>query len=370
MNTRLCTLLFLVAFVMCLSARVGAGETPSASTDLSTHPVRNIAYWGTAWRDTPLSGRVAPAPAEVAEYIELDNLNFGIEGEVSPTAPPKEIGPALEDIAAALPTGLAGLLRDRLTGVFTVTGLGSSGYIEEVTDDARKLQAVFLVLDSAVFLGRTANAWAGWRESSFFTAHENGQPQLSMTIEETADDTVYNAVRYILLHELGHCLGAATRAHPSWNAGAADLSEYPFVQLSWQVEDGAYVRKYAADFPYRMRLYAFDDSEFSLQDAPSVYAACRDYTNAPSVYGTVTPFEDFAESFATYQHAVREGRPWSVTLELPSGEMQTFTTCYQAGTCPEKKTFMQEWFAGKWKQALAPSPPPGVLDYLLSDTME
>jgi len=279
----------------------------------------------------------------------LDNINFGIEKDVSPAAPPEEIGPALEDIATALPGKMTGLLRDRLAGVFTVTGLGSSGYIEEVTDDAGKLQAVFLVLDSAVFQGRSANAWAGWRESSFFTAHKAGQPRLSMTIEEPAGDTGHNAVRYILLHELGHCLGAATMAHPSWNADAPELSAYPFVQLSWKVKYGSYVRKYAANFPYQMRLYAFDDSKFSLQDAPAVYAAWHSYTNAPSVYGTITPFEDFAESFATYQHAVREGRPWSITLQSPSGNTQTYTTCYQAGTCPEKKAFMRQWFAGQWK---------------------
>ncbi len=336
--------LFLCCLLL-LPAGCAARDGDALRAAMAAHPVRDQAWWDGAWRATPLARRVAPASPEVIDYIELDNALWGIEGRIETAPPPAAIGPALEAIEKDLPPRLAELLRDFLAGVFTVSGLGSSGYIEEIKDARGRVAAVFLVLDVAVFQGRTANAWATWREGSFFTPWQDDQPRLFMRIAPPGDDTADYAVRYILLHELGHCLGIASGVHPSWNDTAPnDLGAYPFVGLSWKVEKGTYVRRYRDDFPYKMRLYAFDAAMFSPVDMPDIYAAWSGKTDAPSLYASVNPFEDFAESFAIYQHVLREGRPWSLELEMPQGEVREYRGCFQSGSCPDKLAFMAKWF--------------------------
>lgn len=338
------------ALLLLLPSACAAQDSDALREAMVAHPARDPAWWGEGWRATPLAARVAPASPEVVAYVELDNALWGIEGRIEPAPPPAEIAPALEDIQAGLPPRFAELLDNTLVGVFTVSGLGSSGYIEEVrhgSDNRGGLAAVFLVLDSAVFQGRTANAWATWREGSFFTPQDGEGPSLRMRIAPPDGDTAGNAVRYILLHELGHCLGIASGAHPSWNDPPPDdLEPYPFVRLSWNVVGGDYQRRYESGFPWKMRLYAFEGSAHAPREMPAIHAAWNSETNAPSLYATVSPFEDFAESFAVYQHAIREGRPWSIEVETPRGEVREYASCFQTGACPDKLAFMAAWFGG------------------------
>ncbi len=339
----------LLLLLLLLPSACAAQDSAALREAMAAHPARDSAWWGEEWRATPLAARVAPALTEVVAYIELDNALWDIEGRIEPASPPAEIAPALEDILKHLPPRFAELLNNTLAGVFTVSGLGSSGYIEEVRDPLGRLTALFLVLDSAVFQGRTANAWATWREGSFFTPHDGEGPRLRMRIAPPEGDTAGNAVRYILLHELGHCLGIASGVHPSWNDAAPDdLEPYPFVRLSWNAEEGDYHRRYKSAFPWKMRLYAFEDSAHAPKDMPAIYAAWSTGTNAPSLYATVSPFEDFAESFVVYQHAIREARPWSIELATPQGEVREYASCFQTGACPDKLAFMAAWF-GKCK---------------------
>ncbi len=336
-----------VALVICLFSGGGgaAVDNEALRERMRTHPVRSMEYWGMEWRDVPLVERVSAAPPKVVEYLELDNQLYGFEEGVASAPPLQEMKLALEDILGSLPKRLSKLLRTSLTGVFTVNGLGSSGYIEDIRDNEGRLQAVFLVVDSDVFHGRAANAWATWREGSFFTPPKLGDASLEMRIEDSDEDNTVNAMRYILLHELGHCLGMVTNVHPSWNADSVDdLEKYPFVRLSWSVEQGKYKRRYDSDFPYRMRLYAFDQSTFAPEDLGRVYEAWAGHTNAPSLYATVSPFEDFAESFAIYEHAVREGRPWSIMVKTSGEAGREYVSCLMSGTCPKKKAFMEDWF--------------------------
>lgn len=315
--------------------------------DIAAHPARSPGYWGHDWRSRPLVERVAPAPAVVLEYLFLD---VG-EPQTPEAQRPHPVqnpelramaGQVLEDVASSLPRHLTDLLRQRLIGVFLAENIGSSGYVEAV--QAPDGPWAFVVLDAGYLQGRTGNAWASLRESSFFAP--SADVRLSVSIAPENADTEQAGMRYILLHELGHCVAIMTGAHPDWNeAPPADAAaQYPFVGLSWKVAAGKYALKQAGVFPWRdrLRIYSFEASPLRASQALEVYADLEK-TNLPTLYAAVSPFEDFAESFAVWQHAVREKRPWLVQIAGRGKELH-FQSCLKTGACPEKAAFMEQVF--------------------------
>jgi len=320
-------------------------ESGDASGADSPHLVRTVAYWGGQWRDAPLHARVGPAPAEVLEYLQQD---MGLD---TPPEPANDqdlaalVGRALEDVAAQLPGHLATLLRDNLAAVLLARGIGSSGYVESVEAPGTSAgKHAFIVLDAAMMQGRAANAWASLRESSFFRP---GPVRVTMTIAQPEQDDIFNGLRYILLHELGHCMGLFSGAHLDWMAPPKDAADVgPFVAFSWQLRDGRYTPRPGMDFPWRagLRIYAFEDAALTAQQAPEVYADVFKRSNWTTLYAAASPFEDFAESFAVWQHAVREDRPWAVTVTRLDGSSQRWISCLETGSCRRKAAFMAELF--------------------------
>lgn len=334
--------------LVCLVLLLIAGAQQATARDLAEHPARSPGYWGQAWRSQPVAERVAAAPPEVLEYLFLDVGDAATPQSQRPrpvqdSGLRSTAGQVLEDIAASLPQHLAELLRKRLMGVFLAENIGSSGYTEVL--NAPDGKRAFVVLDAAYLQGRRANAWASLRESSFFRPAAG--VTVSMTIADRDADTEQAGMRYILLHELGHCVGAILGVHPDWNeAPPTDAAaQYPFVGLSWKVAAGKYALKQGSAFPWRgrLRIYSFEDAPLSASTALKVYAGLQQ-TNLPTLYAAVSPFEDFAESFAVWLHAVREKRPWLVRLSKDGGQL-VFASCLKTGACPDKAAFMQQVFS-------------------------
>lgn len=326
--------------------------------DLAGHPVRSLAWWRERPMSRPLESRVAPASHEIIDYLRQDYTQWGANPAettaIQPfTTPEVEslVKASLTSIVAALPPHLQKVLQERLLGVFIAQELGSSGYTESVYATGGDAAHAFIVLDGALLGQRRANAWASYRESSFFAPEENG-PTITMRIAADKQDNSFEAVRYILLHELGHCLGIMTGAHPDWNAPPDQtVTSFPFVDASWLLDtsgDAArYVSRFAKSFPWRskLRIYSFANAPLVITQAPEVYSALIRSTNYPSLYAAVNPYEDFAESFAVYQHAIQEGRPWQVIVSgAPGNKSQKLTTCFRNNLCPQKQQFMERWF--------------------------
>jgi hypothetical protein len=295
-----------------------------------------------------LDQRVSPAPEELIDYIVLDNLIRDYDVEPLPAEPRDDaVSAALASITTRLSQPVRELAEDRIVGVFLVENLGSTGYCELVAGPDGEPHYAFIVLDREVLAERTANEWASWKENSMFRPDGGTDTELSVVLEYPADDTRQNAIRYILLHEMGHALGLLSGAHPSWFAETpAEAGRYPFVDLSWRPgPDGDWVSRYIAVFPEQplVRAYAFHDAPLHEDHIPEVYRglAATDY---PSLHGSSTLFEDFAESFASYQHAVRDGRPWRVVIQRPDAPPQVFSSPWADPRMDDKKAFMARWF--------------------------
>ena len=308
-----------------------------------------IQYWGKKWITEPLQYRIAPAPEALIARISMENEMSGFSERPVATEPPPEFFEALTSIASRLPEPVKRLAEERVIGIFTVNDLGSSGYTEAVKDEHGKETYAIIVLDKGVLLKRTANEWATWKENSVFQPQADKNMTLRVKLETEGNDTVVNAVRFILKHELGHALGMVSRVHPAWNDSKPAVPvELPFPKLSWRMnKDGKIVSLFDNTFPERksIRYYTFAKAPLSSEQIVNAYKNLREHTNFPSLQAAVSQWEDFAESFATYFHVILEKRPWQVIIETRGQPPVIIESCWNESRCFAKKTFMQKWFA-------------------------
>jgi len=319
------------------------------------HATRRIAFWGEAWKGAPLAARLAPAPPALAEKIRLENRLYGFPERPEPVAPEPVFTEAVRRIGALLPERVRTLAEERIIGIYLVNGLGGTGYAEAILDTEGRERYAVIVLDRDVLLTRRANAWASWKENSFFRPAAGAETALELILETDAEDTVDNAIVFILLHELGHALGMAGGVHPSWNGDARVSAAYPFTELSWRGTLGGVESRYEAAVPRRsdLRPYAFAGAKLALDEAPDLYRALQAHTDFPSAQAAVTLWEDFAESFATYLHVVRQDKPYEIRILRPGQPAQVFPSCWREPRCNDKKAFMRRWFENP-----SPAPPP------------
>jgi hypothetical protein len=317
--------------------------------EYQANPVITSHYWGTSWKSRPLWQRLGPAPLELIARINIENELYGFAERSVGVQPPPEYLTVLKAIQSRLPEPVRRLAEESIIGIFAVHGLGSSGYAEAVKDERGEEKYVFIVLDEGVLLSKKANEWATWKENSVFAPAAGENFRLSLRIESDDTDTVENAVRFILLHEMGHALGLASRVHPSWDdARPVELVRLPFPRLSWTMnKEGKIVSYFDDQFPERtfLKYYSFAKAPLAGEQMLTVYNHLRGHTNFPSLQSAINQWEDFAESFATYVHVVLDKRPWQATIASKGKTITIIDSCWQESRCMTKKAFMEKWFA-------------------------
>lgn len=338
------SVLVLVAAIALLLASCCAPSKEALRKQAADHPTMTIAYWGQGWEARPLHERIAPAPAGLIEKIGIDNrlYDFPERPAAADTAP--EFSSALKHIENILPEPVRRLAQERIIGLFLVADLGGSGYTEAIRDETGKEKFAVIVLDRELLLKRPANAWATWKEGSFFRPLPGKNIDLHLRIEEDRNDSVENAIVYILLHEIGHALGMAGGVHPSWNGDAILSQDYLFPALSWRMRGDKIESLSEETFPERrlLKVYAFNDASLTQDQAREVYRNLS-RTGFATLYAAVSPWEDFAESFANYLHVVREKRPYEVRIREAGIPDAVFSSCWNEDRCAAKRAFLERW---------------------------
>lgn len=318
-------------------------------SQLSSHPVRSINFWRQGARLKPLLTRIGPAPPELIEFIRLDNAFQGYSEKPMAANRNSEIARDVEAAMASMPPVVRRIAERRLFYIALVRNLGgATGYMDLVADTDGSTAGGFIVLDEGV-LDRTANAWASWREESAFEPSTDWS--LMVQIEAPEKDNRVNAIRYILLHELGHVVDAVLGVTPIAGGNARNISGNGFYGLSWidpppsqgTVLKGDSVRsRFDTAWPGRENLafYTFGDSEYGIGEAPSVFEHLRQ-TNFPTLYAATSPADDFAESFVNYVHVVLDGRPFEIRLRHGGQSELLFGSCWDSPVCASKKSVMQ-----------------------------
>ncbi len=333
--------------VFCCLVVAACGMSKAALLERAErHPTRAVAYWGKDWKQTPLKDRIAKAPAELIEKIGIENEAEGFAERPAAAEPTAEFREVLSGIAARLPEKVRALAEDRIIGIFLVDGLGGTGYAEAVLDGKGEERYAVIVLDRQVLLGRKANEWASWKEDSFFRPGA-ARIGISVTIEPDGRDSVVNAIRYIVLHELGHAMGMASGVHPSWYGKVSASESYPFTTISWKGDGEKVVSRFEDAFPERrhLRPYQFEKSALERRRAAEVYGKLFTRTDFPTIHSAQNLWEDFAESFVNYLHAGLELRPYEVRLRAEDGQETIFRSCWNEDRCRNKRNFMERWFS-------------------------
>jgi hypothetical protein len=338
---------YLIAVIVFISVFL-TSCLPDLKTQLQQSPVLQIDYWGTNWQQKPWQQRISAAPDKLVRYIHLDNEDQGYAGDPAAAEPMPEISMALESISSSLSPAINAMLTARLIGIFVVDNMGTSGMAEVVSDKDGNQRFGIIVLDKSILLKRKANEWATWREESAFRISPLHSSKLRMTIEAEKNNSIVNAIRFIILHELGHTLGIFSNAHPGWNdPPRPDQMNYPFVKLSWTMDEKKKVISlFDSKFPARknIKYYAFGKAKLSEDQIGDVYAKMQQQTNFVSLYAATNLWDDFAETFVNYVHVVLERRPWEAQIVNAKGEVTVIRSCFEEQRCREKKEFMDQWF--------------------------
>ena len=330
--------------VLSLLAAACAPDKAMLRKQADQHRTRVIGHWGAEWQRKPLAERIAPAPPDLIEKIGIENRLLEFPERPTPTTPTPEFTAAFRKVESILPEQTRKLAQERIVGLFLVRDLGGTGYTEAILDEAGIERYAMIVLDRDVLLKRRASGWSTWKENSCFKPLPGRNIDLAVRLEADRDDTLENAIVYILLHEIGHALGMASGIHPSWNGDTVVSGDYPFTLLSWRMHGNDVESLFDDAFPERkaLRAYAFDRAEVTADQVLNVYRKLA-RTNFPTLYAAASLWEDFAESFVNYLHVVREMRPYEIRIGGAMTPEEIIHPCWNEERCAAKRAFLEKW---------------------------
>ena len=318
-------------------------------SQLRTHPVRSVQYWQQPDQNKAPETRIGPAPTELIDFMHLDNTFQGYSERPIPASEDSEFIRDVEIAVMSLPQTVKVIAGRMLFYIALVRELGGgSGYMDVVADIDGSAAGGFIVLDEGA-LDMTANAWASWKEESAFQSSADWS--LDVQVETLENDTRVNAIRYILLHELGHVIDAVLGVTQIDGGNTQNISSNGFYSLSWTYPPpsqgfllpGETLRsRFDATWPERETLafYSFDDSKHNLNDVQPIYEWLRE-TNFPTLYAATSSADDFAESFANYVHVILDERPFEIRLRNGELAMLLLSSCWDSRICASKRTTMK-----------------------------
>jgi hypothetical protein len=310
-------------------------------------PARKKSFWKAAF-DKPVAERVGVAPDELLVYLNLDNIMVGYPQR--PRAP-RVSADLLADVRAAMasiPPSVWKMVEDKLAGIYFADNLGGSAMCNYVKGGWFSKDGAFIVLDTGVLAPFKANEWATWKENTPFI--RDARYSIGAVIEAESGNTRANAIRYILLHELGHVVSVGTKLHPLWDEPpppqASFAKDYPFAGLAWlpSADRSGYESVFDDNFRLRKNVVYYFGAKLHVLRMVEVYAHLE-ATNFPSLYAATTPGDDFAESFASYVHTVIAKRPWEIRLSKDGTEMARVESCWDKPRCRDKRKYLDALFA-------------------------
>ena len=319
------------------------GDRACAARALTEHSARHIEFWNRELK-RPLALRIGPAPAQLLDYLELDNIAQGVPHHPRAPALTPEFLVELHAAFDELPDEVTQRLAPRLVGIYLVDDLGGSAYTEEIIDEDGHAVAAVVVLDAGVMSARGANAWATWKENTPFVPEPGWA--LAAQIEAPAQDLPKYAIQYILLHELGHVLSVGNHIHPTWSQPPPpDTAGYAYFSLSWRLTpQRTYESLFDRDFPQRREVVYYFGAKLPASQMVPVYEALG-RTNYPTLYAGNNAPDDFAEGFANYVHTMLLNRPYEIRISHDGVVVKTYRACWTMARCAAKRKIIEQLLA-------------------------
>jgi hypothetical protein len=289
----------------------------------------------------PLEQRIGIAPDELVSYIAQEH--FRSNNSLLPDSCLEFAGDVC-DVVAGLPDLLRRKLEPKLLGIFVIAGLESSAVTDVIVYPNGDLIGAFVAIDINAFFRRTANEWATWKENNPFS--EEGPTRLALTIAEDAEDNRKTAIQFILLHEFGHVMAAESRLLPNWwEKSPSREGPYPFLDLGWEFDGQGNIQPVSRqDFPLRRSVKFYEQDKLPASDIRPTYRQLE-ATFFPTLYASASVHEDFADSFATYVHAVLLNKKWEVALHDGDGVVEQYPDFWTSPRSESKRAFFDAFFS-------------------------
>ena len=302
----------------------------------------DAAQWDQLY-DLPLLERLGPAQEEVIAHVARVNAATGIAAQPASTQVDAGFHADVRAAMAAMPLAVQALLDGVLLGVRYARQLGSSAISDIVVSGEGVILGVVVALDVDAFEARTANAWATWKENTPF-APQDGY-RLEAQIAAPEDDNRQRALQYLLLHEFGHVLAAGRGLLPEWWNAAQDMRsvhDYRYLPLAWQITPALQVLPLPEnDFPLRADIAYYQAPRLAASQMREAYAQLQE-ANFATLYAATSMHEDFAESFASYVHAVMLRQPQRIRIFHDGSLLLQFDGYWEAARSASKRRLLEQ----------------------------
>ncbi|TGM81249.1 hypothetical protein EHR01_00115 [Leptospira mtsangambouensis] len=249
-------------------------------------------------------------PLDSKRLDTLTNIN-AIDEIADIPKPTKDLSPWKKELGQmnqSMPKELRRLLDSYVYGIFFVTDLGSTGLTGIVRDEQGKPIGGILFLDSGLLI-QGCNDWATKKESTAFL------PSMEHSIQVHLDESNSKeiALRFIILHELGHILSIVNKQIPDFSEAQRDFRKFPLFDGIWWSE--TYSPYEATFFPERNKIKFYQSSP-TLSLFPEGKLIYKKLTNTGfvSLYAATNADDTYAEAFAQYVHVFLYNKEYKVIL--------------------------------------------------------
>lgn len=312
-----------VLFFFCFIFICGCEYVDFFRSSFVENDVTSIRFW------EPISSSQC-IPEKALKYIRSDNIASGIDSV--PIAPSDcvmvnaKLGSNLNALSHYLK-----LIPSSVPLFFMVVhDLGSLGSTQ-LLYDRDDIRGAVVFLDESLFNPNVHPLES--REKSAFNKQCD-----SMRIFLSGEGSDFE-VKYIILHELGHVLAAFNSDLFSHADDPEDIFGNKFVTLSWTgYQNGFFQSKFDKNFNERLHL-KFYSKNGSFECSSELYKRLAK-TSFPTLYSSLNPYEDFAESFALYILEYELGMSYDLKL-LSENESFALSSCYARKNCEQKKDFFK-----------------------------
>ena len=123
-----------------------------------------------------------------------------------------------------------------------------------------------------------------------------------------------------------------------------DLTGFPFTRISWTISrpSNRYRSRFDNIFWQRRQLAFYREAQLPAREILSTVENLAN-SNFVSLYGSTSPLEDFAESFAVYVHTELMRQPYQIEVLVDGVVARQLGTCLR-DACRSKMKIMRQIF--------------------------
>lgn len=302
--------LFLIFFCfLSLTCNKKAFQKNEYAKLISGHPAtdsRNYPLLSNDWSDRSFN----IDESRISYVKEMNELDGFIEIP-TPSHLTEEMKKRVKTISQSFRPEVKKLFDKYLYGIYFCEKLGGTGLTGFVYNNAKnKPLGGFIIIDSSV-IKKKANDWISFKERSAF---QIGEISIQIQIEKEEENTVDNALRYILLHEMGHILSNTLGITPDLREQSLDYTRYPFFDKVWISEKKSIYDEKVFSFRQKVKFYSAESEALKLDIVWDQIYPLLSKTHFSTLYGATNALDDFAETFVSYVHCILDNRPWELLL--------------------------------------------------------